>query len=517
MNETITNAPFGVIELTADGQIQQMNPAATELLDVESGMVGAEINDVFPESVEATVPRVISNPVERQEFEEYYPQLERWFAGTVVPTDTGVLVYFRDVTERHTLGQQLRERDEALARVTVINELISDILGELVGATTREEIAATICERLGETDIYEFAWVGERELGSDDIVLRAATGTTGRTLAELERCLDAKKEVPEARTIETGTPEVVHSISEDERLPETIRRAAFADGLQSLLAIPLTYGSNVYGVVGVYTNAQDAFSERERASFATLGEMAGFAVNATRHRNLLLSDTLVELTVHLTDTETALLGVATERDLELTVSGLLATGESMLCYLSIDGDNPQSVSEALATHDGVTATRVIRESNGGGSLELVLTDQTPLSRVVALGATIQQASFEPGSGELVIELSPEEDVRRIAETVTREYDAEIIAKREREREITTPDEFRETLTDRLTERQEDALRTAFFADYFESPRGSSAQEVAAALDITGPTLLHHLRAGQRKLLSEVFQPTEDQWEESTKR
>jgi predicted DNA binding protein len=44
------------------------------------------------------------------------------------------------------------------------------------------------------------------------------------------------------------------------------------------------------------------------------------------------------------------------------------------------------------------------------------------------------------------------------------------------------------------------LRTAYLADYFEAPRGSTAEQVAASLDITGSTLLHHLRAGERKLL-----------------
>ena len=42
------------------------------------------------------------------------------------------------------------------------------------------------------------------------------------------------------------------------------------------------------------------------------------------------------------------------------------------------------------------------------------------------------------------------------------------------------------------------LRTAYLADYFESPWRSTAEEVASALDITGSTLLYHLRAGQRK-------------------
>jgi predicted DNA binding protein len=78
--------------------------------------------------------------------------------------------------------------------------------------------------------------------------------------------------------------------------------------------------------------------------------------------------------------------------------------------------------------------------------------------------------------------------------------------------VTTTREFRDELDDRLTERQRTVLRTAYLADYFESPRGSTAEEVAASLDITGPTLLHHLRAGQRKLFDVYFAedaPTRD--------
>jgi predicted DNA binding protein len=84
----------------------------------------------------------------------------------------------------------------------------------------------------------------------------------------------------------------------------------------------------------------------------------------------------------------------------------------------------------------------------------------------------------------------------------------VLAKRQRERERTTATAFRDELRDRLTDRQETVLRTAFLADYFESPRGSTAEEVADALDITGPTLLYHLRASQRKLLEEFFDPSD---------
>jgi predicted DNA binding protein len=157
----------------------------------------------------------------------------------------------------------------------------------------------------------------------------------------------------------------------------------------------------------------------------------------------------------------------------------------------------------------VTAARVIGEYDTGGSLELRLAEETPLGLLATQGAAIQHAEYENGHGECVIELSPAEDVRRVAEAVTREYEGSVVAKRQRERELASSREFRDELSDRLTDRQQNALRTAFFAEYFQSPRGSSAEEVANALDITGPTLLYHLRAGQRKLLSEFFDATDD--------
>jgi len=508
MDERFERAPVGMLEVSHDGTVRAVNDAAKQLLDADVGAVGSDVERVFPHSVDASVPRAFEASLESERsFEEYYPTLERWLAVSLVPTDSEVVIYLRDVTNRYQKQQRLEQIDDDLNRLMNINGLISDVLADLVGASAREEIAETICERLGETDIYEFAWVGERDLGGDDIVIRAAAGTTGRTLDQIQHCLESGASVPEEQAIETTSPEVVQPIGEDETVPEPIRRATFADGLQSLLAIPLTYGSTVYGVVGVYTADEDAFSERERASFGTVGEMAGFAVNATRHRNLLLSDTFVELTLQVTESDTPFMTVAANRDIEIKVDGLIPQGEEVRSYLAVYDGHPEAIRKALTGFDGITSTRVIGAHDESGTIEVTLDEETLLGRLLSHGATIRSAEFQSGDGRIVIELPPEEDVRRIADTVTRNSNAKVVAKRERERDITTAREFRDTLSDRLTERQENALKTAFLANYFESPRGSSAAEVADALDITGPTLLHHLRASQRKLLEEFFTTT----------
>jgi len=505
MDEPLEHSPYGVLEVDPDGTVRRVNDAAGQLLDVQSG-AGTPIESLFPDSVEASVPGAFDTPPETERtIEEYYPGLDRWLSVSIVPTDERVFLYLQDVTDSFRDRRQIEQLRGDLDRLTVLNELISDILGELVGATTREEIAETICRRLGETELYEFAWVGERDLGSGDIVVRAAAGETGRTLARIEECLDDTGRVPEQRAIESRDSELVQPLGDDEMVPESVRRAAFADGLQSLLAIPLTYGESVYGLVGVYSADQDAFSERERASFETVGEMAGFAVNAARHRNLLLSDSVVELAVELTDRNVPFVGATSEFDASLAVEGTVVRGETLLCYLGVSGNDPEPVADWLSSADGVALTRLIGEYGDGGTLEVAVEAGTPLGALASRGVTIQSATFEDGSGRIVVELSPEEDVRRIAGSVTHRYDAEVVAKRERSRDITTARELRDELSDRLTDKQENALRTAFFADYFESPRGSSAQEVAESLDITGPTLLHHLRAGQRKLLDEFFE------------
>jgi predicted DNA binding protein len=57
---------------------------------------------------------------------------------------------------------------------------------------------------------------------------------------------------------------------------------------------------------------------------------------------------------------------------------------------------------------------------------------------------------------------------------------------------------------RLTDRQREALVTAYEMGYFERPRGANASEVAAALGIAQSTLNEHLVTAQRKLLTDIL-------------
>jgi predicted DNA binding protein len=68
-----------------------------------------------------------------------------------------------------------------------------------------------------------------------------------------------------------------------------------------------------------------------------------------------------------------------------------------------------------------------------------------------------------------------------------------------------PERERSTLSAALTDRQRTALETAYYAGYFEWPRGTTAEELADVMDVAGPTFHQHLRAAHRNLLDRLVE------------
>lgn len=61
-----------------------------------------------------------------------------------------------------------------------------------------------------------------------------------------------------------------------------------------------------------------------------------------------------------------------------------------------------------------------------------------------------------------------------------------------------------SLLDDLTDRQQEVLRVAYHAGYFDWPRERTAEEVADSLGIAAPTLHAHIRKAESSLLAALF-------------
>jgi PAS domain S-box-containing protein len=550
----------GVVVVDNDWRIRRANARATKLLGVD-GDEGDDLRTAFPESVAETFRRRFADDADPAavEFEEYYPDVEAWFSVRVCPLDgsgpPAAAVYVRDVTGRRERKRALDAREDELATLDRIVNIVGDLVRSLSAATDREDVERTVVEALADDPLYEFAWVGRRPVADDGLEHRTAAGTGDGALDAVVESSSAAGPVPgsgtetdeggteddalqidpdpgpgtnkrtdpddvrtlEATALETGAVTASRRLAEERSLPEDVRRAAFARGLQSGLAVPIAHGDTVFGVLGVYTDREDAFGAPERVGFATLGETAGLALATARRRRLLLSDTVVELTISVGARRDPFAVAAADLGCRLEVTGVVPVGDELRCYVAVDGATPTAARDALADAAGANATvtlgRVVDgpdgdddDENGGerdptGLFEVTIAGETTVSALADRGTTVRSAVFETGDGEVVAEVPPDADVRSIVEAVTAAVPGtELTAKREVERDVETAGEFRRDLRERLTDRQYTALSTAFLAGYFESPRDSTTREVAASLDITSPTLNYHLRAAQRKLV-----------------
>jgi predicted DNA binding protein len=186
-------------------------------------------------------------------------------------------------------------------------------------------------------------------------------------------------------------------------------------------------------------------------------------------------------------------------DTERAEDGTDATAESS------DG-TVAGLADALPEEGTVTDVRRI-EDEGGPHVQATLVGETPVTTLVAWGATVTGAEYTAESVRLVAEAPPDGDVRRLVEAVDETVaETDLVSKAETTRTADSAEGFRNELEERLTDRQRAVLRTAYLSGYFASPRESTSEEVAKTLDIAGSTLLYHLRRAERELVGAYLEP-----------
>ncbi|EMA46995.1 bacterio-opsin activator domain-containing protein [Halococcus saccharolyticus] len=396
------------------------------------------------------------------------------------------------------------QRDE-LATLDRINAVIQGIIRNLVAAATREEIEHTICERLAASELYEFAWIAERGTGGD-LAIRTGAGIDDTDDVHVATDGGAVAE-PAERALETGGVQVLEAT--DGSIAEE-HEAATDHEHRSAAAIPLSYENVVYGVLAVYSTRRDAFSEREQSGFAVLGEIAGFAINAAQNMQLLLSDTAVALELHVPDGSAFATNLTERLDCQYSLDGVVPGADgTLLQYVVVDGVAPDRVLDVADESDLVAEARLVTEREAGGVFELAITD-SPVSTLVEVGGTVQEFTAEDGEARVVAEIATDADVRTVVDAFEAAYPgAELLSKRTVELPLRTEGTFRQSLDERLTQKQRSALRAAYFAGYYDWPRDSTAEQVASSMGITSPTLHNHLRKAQRELAAAFLENDPD--------
>ncbi len=195
-SDALERVSDGIVALDHDLRYTYVNKRATEFLDTDAeSLLGEYVWDAFPNPEGTKAQDAIEQANETGQmtsFERYNDALETWWEVRVHPDDTGVTVFFNDITEEKehlheleradTLFQNAQdglfiidvEDDGETFRVNQVNPAYETFSG----ATAGELQGKTICEITDETD-------------SDAIREKYRECVNGRTSIEYEEYLSS--------------------------------------------------------------------------------------------------------------------------------------------------------------------------------------------------------------------------------------------------------------------------------------------------------------------------------------
>jgi PAS domain S-box-containing protein len=402
--------------------------------------------------------------------------------------------------------KELQEQNEQLGQLNELNGTIRELVQRLVRASTREEIERAVCERLTTVDRYGFAWVGEADIGREELVPRTWGGSDHSYLDSVSLSLsDEQAAEPACVATQTREQVVVDNVADGLRTAPW-RKEALSRDYQSVLAVPLVYEEFVYGVLTVYAKRLDAFDDTTRAVFTELGETIGYAINAVETKRGVLTSGTLELDLRLPESDDLLARVARQVPCRLELEGVVPESDSAVLFVTVSEADVDDVLAAFEELVAVRAVRLVAERSDDTLVEVVATGDTLAGTFTKHSAVPKTIVATPEDLTAIVQVAYETDVRAFIEMLRSNYpNAELVARRDRA-ETTDPEQtFPAELSDRLTDRQAEVMRAAYLGGFFESPRASTGEEIGASLGITQPTFNHHLRAGQRKLFELLYE------------
>ena len=124
LHQTLNNISDAFYTLDRDWKITFFNREASRLMNRDPvRFVGKNLWDDFPEAVGTTFDTEFRRAVatgEAASFVEYFAPFEKWFEVKAYPSDDGLAVYFRDVTQARAQQAQLHMLEAAVARLNDI-------------------------------------------------------------------------------------------------------------------------------------------------------------------------------------------------------------------------------------------------------------------------------------------------------------------------------------------------------------------------------------------------------------
>jgi len=401
----------------------------------------------------------------------------------------------------------LESKNEQLQRVQRVNQQIREFTRSLLDAESSVEIKQVVCDRLAQSEPYRFVWFGERDFATDEIEPVAWAGVEDGYLDAITVTADSSEigQGPAGRAIRENESQVQNDLQADPPF-EPWRQEALQRRYRSSISVPVAYNDSVYGILNLYASERGVFSEMEARVLSELGEMVGFALNSRERYDALVSEESVELQFSIQDADDRLIAFLDEHDASFALENVARETAEGLVVVGAFANVPSAALEAfLDRHPFVSDYSVLREREGEVIVEASLRPGSFMGSLLDRSAVPTDIRASGEEIRMTIRTSKAASPRQFVELFGDSFDAvELVARREVDDPVRTSEGLGRAYLDSLTGRQEEVLRTAYYAGFFEQPRANSARDVAELLDVSQPTVSRHIRSAEETLFSLLF-------------
>jgi PAS domain S-box-containing protein len=274
--DRMTDAFFAV---DPEWRLTYVNDRAAEVLsaamtgEVDAGTVeGNHLWEAIPEAVDTVFYDRYHEAMRTQEsvsFREHYAPLEVWFDVRAYPSESGLSVFFRDVTE------QQRRRDRVESRERVLRELY-DVTAD-TGRSFDEQVEALMT-------------IGRDVLGTGYATLSRVEG--GTYVFEAKQSPDGEVEAGDSvplsatnceRAVATERTLVLEDVAAD--APDLAERAGYTElGISCYLGAPVRVDGDVYGTFCFYDEEprEEPFSDWQVTLVDLMAQWVSYEIERQR-------------------------------------------------------------------------------------------------------------------------------------------------------------------------------------------------------------------------------------------
>lgn len=271
-----------------------------------------------------------------------------------------------------------------------------------------------------------------------------------------------------------------------------------------LAATPIQREGVLYGILTVFR--QNPVTDTFERLLVSLATSLAYRHEVETQRQALRADARVAVTVEL-GTDHPFAAVydrgSVDPDTTLRARELADTSAEQTRYLvsaTTPETAPAAVIEAFEQTGVVTDVTVVANESVACTLTVLVDDESLGARLAPHACTVREIRAVGGAVTATVDAPPQTDVRTVVETIQHVYPEATFGTRVR----TDDDPGEPTGISQLTAKQEEALRTAVVAGFFDRPQRATASDVADLLDVSRSTALHHIRNAERQLFADVL-------------